>query len=131
MRHPDVLLAAVYAVPDPNSGDQLMAAIQLRGGASFDPAAFEEFLARQPDLGSKWRPKFVRVAAELPASHTNKIKKAQLRDQAWLPAATGPGDPVWWRPGRGTAYAAFGAGDEQQLRKEFEDAGRRAAYPRG
>jgi fatty-acyl-CoA synthase len=131
VRHPDVLLAAVYAVPDPNSGDQLMAAIQLRGGASFDPGAFEEFLDRQPDLGSKWRPKFVRVAAELPASHTNKIKKAQLRDEAWLPAATGPGDPVWWRPGRGTAYAAFGAGDEQQLRKEFEEAGRRAAYPRG
>ncbi len=59
LRHPDILLAAVYAVPDPNSGDQLMAAVQLQAGARFDPAGFEVFLDRQADLGSKWRPKFV------------------------------------------------------------------------
>jgi fatty-acyl-CoA synthase len=126
VRHPDVLLAAVYAVPDANSGDQVMAALQLRAGATFDPREFEQFLDQQGDLGSKWRPKFVRVAAELPISHTNKIKKAQLRDEAWLVS-----DPVWWRPGRPTAYVAFGAGDEARLRKEFDEAGRLASYPRG
>ncbi len=126
VRHRDILLAAVYAVPDPNSGDQLMAAIQLRAGVSFDPVGFQEFLDQQSDLGSKWRPKFVRVAAELPASHTNKIKKAQLRDEAWLVP-----DPVWWRPGRQSAYVAFAADDEAQLRKEFGQAGRLASYPRG
>jgi fatty-acyl-CoA synthase len=131
VRHPDILLAAVYAVPDPNSGDQLMAALQLRTGAAFDPRGFEQFLDQQPDLGAKWRPKFVRAAAELPASHTNKIKKAQLRDEAWLPAATGAGDPVWWRPGRQTSYVTFEADDEVQLRKEFQEAGRLASYPRG
>src|SRR6185437_12940602 len=31
-RHPDVVLAAVYAVPDPVVGDQVMAAVQLRPG---------------------------------------------------------------------------------------------------
>ena len=31
-RHPDVALAAVYAVPDPVVGDQVMAAVQLRPG---------------------------------------------------------------------------------------------------
>ena len=31
-RHPDVVLAAVYAVPDPVTGDQVMAALQLREG---------------------------------------------------------------------------------------------------
>ena len=31
-RHPDVVLAAVYAVPDPAVGDQVMAALQLRPG---------------------------------------------------------------------------------------------------
>ncbi len=126
VRHPDILLAAVYAVPDPNSGDQLMAAIQPRAGTSFDLHGFEEFLDQQPDLGAKWRPRFVRVAAELPASHTNKIKKAQLRDEAWLVA-----DPLWWRPGRQTAYLPFEGGDEAQLRKRFEAAGRLAFYPRG
>jgi fatty-acyl-CoA synthase len=103
-----------------------MAAIQLRAGASFDPQAFGEFLDQQPDLGSKWRPRFMRVAAELPASHTNKIKKVQLRDEAWLVA-----DPVWWRPARQRAYVAFAADDEAQLHKEFEQAGRLASYPRG
>ena len=31
-RHPDVVLASVYAVPDPVVGDQVMAAVQLRPG---------------------------------------------------------------------------------------------------
>ena len=32
LRHPDVAEAAVYAVPDPSVGDQVMAALVLRGG---------------------------------------------------------------------------------------------------
>ena len=126
LRHPDILLAAVCAVPDPNTGDQLMAALQLRAGTPFDPAGFEAFLDQQPDLGTKWRPKFVRVAAALPASHTNKIKKAQLRDEAWLTP-----DPIWWRPGRGNAYVPFEDADREHLRHEFEQAGRISAYPLG
>ena len=31
-RHPDIVLASVYAVPDPVVGDQVMAAVQLRPG---------------------------------------------------------------------------------------------------
>ena len=37
-RHPDVVLAVVYAVPDPVVGDQVMAAVQLRPGTGpLDP----------------------------------------------------------------------------------------------
>ncbi len=32
-RHPDVAAVAVYAVPDPRSGDAVMAAVELRPGA--------------------------------------------------------------------------------------------------
>ena len=47
-RHPDVVLAAVYAVPDPVVGDQVMAAVQLRpGSTSLDAAEFAAFLAAQ------------------------------------------------------------------------------------
>src|SRR5207302_969481 len=60
-RHPDVILAAVYAVPDPVVGDRVMAAIELRPGAGLDPEAFASFLEAQPDLGTKWAPAFVRV----------------------------------------------------------------------
>ncbi len=64
-RHPDVVLAAVYAVPDPVTGDQVMAALQLRESAEFDPEAFAMFLADQPDLGTKWAPRYVRICEEL------------------------------------------------------------------
>ena len=38
-RHPDVMVASVYGVPDADSGDQVMAALVLHDGAAFDPAA--------------------------------------------------------------------------------------------
>ena len=43
-RHPDVVLAAVYAVPSPDVGDEVMAAIHLHDGTTFDPDGFVEFL---------------------------------------------------------------------------------------
>ena len=65
-RHPDVVLAAVYAVPDEEVGDQVMAALQLQPGATFDPSDFDEFLNEQPDLGTKWTPRYVRITDALP-----------------------------------------------------------------
>lgn len=96
-RHPDVVLAAVYAVPDPTVGDQVMAALQLRPGAAFDPTGFALFLTAQPDLGTKWAPRYVRVSEALPTTATAKILVRQLRNQGlecddavWQVA---PGDP--------------------------------------
>jgi fatty-acyl-CoA synthase len=94
-RHPDVVLAVVYAVPDPVVGDQVMAAVQLRPGATFEPDAFARFLGEQPDLGTKWAPRFVRVCEELPVTATTKVLVRVLRLERWNSA-----DPVWWRPGR-------------------------------
>jgi len=52
---------AVYAVPDEHVGDQVMAAVAMAPGRCFDPAAFAAFLAAQPDLGTKWAPRYVRI----------------------------------------------------------------------
>ena len=103
-RHPDVVLAAVYAVPDPVVGDQVMAALQLRPGAAFDPVEFAPFLAAQPDMGTKWVPRFVRVCDALPITATSKVLVRTLRAERWNCA-----DPVWWRPGpaRSTARDAL------------------------
>ena len=60
-RYPGVVLAAVYAVPDEEVGDQVMAALQLAHPERFDPADFDAFLARQSDLGTKWSPRYVRT----------------------------------------------------------------------
>ncbi|MEU6080649.1 AMP-binding protein [Streptomyces sp. NPDC047108] len=93
-RYTPVVSAAVYAVPDPVAGDQVMAALVLRDGpGSFDPADFAAFLAAQPDLGTKMAPRFVRLPAAMPVTATNKIHRAGLRREGFQCA-----DPVWWSP---------------------------------
>jgi fatty-acyl-CoA synthase len=111
-RHPDVVLAAVYAVPDVNVGDQVMAALELQPGAVFDPDGFARFLESQPDLGTKWAPRYVRVCPALPTTATSKVLTRVLRADRWDCA-----DPVWWRPdGRGdTAYRPLEGPDVADL----------------
>jgi fatty-acyl-CoA synthase len=101
LRHPDVSRVAVYAVPDEQVGDQMMAALVLRDGSAMDPGAFTAFLEEQPDLGTKMWPRYVRLAAELPATATNKILKRELVRQG-LDVVD---DPLWERAPRGTSYS--------------------------
>ncbi|MGW6906460.1 AMP-binding protein [Streptomyces sp. NPDC054940] len=86
---------AVYAVPDPVTGDQVMATI----AGEFDAMGFAGFLAAQPDLGTKMAPRFVRVVERMPVTATNKIHRAGLRREGLRCA-----DPVWWRPAGERAY---------------------------
>jgi fatty-acyl-CoA synthase len=69
---------AVYAVPDPAVGDQVMAALVLASGAEFDTDKFRAFLAEQTDLGPKQWPSYVRVSTSLPRTATYKVLKRQL-----------------------------------------------------
>ncbi|AZP18075.1 acyl-CoA synthetase [Streptomyces aquilus] len=80
---------AVYAVPDPVTGDQVMAAL----AGSFEASGFTAFLSAQPDLGTKMAPRFVRVVDRMPVTATNKIHRALLRREG-----VHCEDPVWWRP---------------------------------
>ncbi|MGV9803406.1 fatty-acid--CoA ligase FadD1 [Mycobacterium sp. NPDC003449] len=91
-RHPAVNRVAVYAVPDPRVGDQVMAAIVVQDRAGLTPAAFEEFLAGQPDLSPKAWPRHVWIAEDLPATATNKILKREL-----IALGTEPGGRHLWR----------------------------------
>ena len=102
MRHPHVLLAAVYGVPDPRVGDRVMAALQLAPGASFDPDEFAAFLGTQRDLGPKWVPSYLRIVETFPMTETNKVLKRELVRQRFDTT-----DPIWWRPGREVAYVPF------------------------
>jgi fatty-acyl-CoA synthase len=97
VRHPSIAEAAVYAVPDPSSGDQLVAALVLVG--PLDPAELEAFLANQRDLGPKQWPRHVRILDSLPRTATNMVLKRELK-------ADGVGDGlVWERAERGTSYS--------------------------
>ncbi len=104
LRHPAVLEAAVYAVPDASVGDQVMATLVVRGPV--EPDDFEAFLAAQPDLSSKAWPRYVRLVGTLPRTATNKVLKREL-------AAQGPvaGDgTLWIREPRGRSYAEAPSG---------------------
>ncbi|MFE6818503.1 AMP-binding protein [Streptomyces sp. NPDC057677] len=110
---------AVYAIPDPVAGDQVMAALALREGAVFDPAEFAGFLAAQRDLGTKMPPRFVRVMPELPLTATNKIHRVALRRESFLCE-----DPVWWRPTPGAPYEPLTPAATAALRGEYARQGR-------
>jgi fatty-acyl-CoA synthase len=122
-RHPDVVMTAVYAVPDPRTGDQVMAAIELAERADFDPAALAAFLSDQPDLGTKWAPTFVRIVERMPLTATNKVDKAPLRRDAW-----NTDDPVFVRDG--ASYRRFEAADRDAHVAAFAAHSRSDLLPR-
>jgi fatty-acyl-CoA synthase len=126
-RHPDVQLAAVYGVPDPDSGDQVMAALVLREGADFDGSAFAVWLDGQPDLGPKWKPRFVRVCETLPTTPTNKILNRTLVHEKFRSDRVG-GDPIYVRERGASSFRLFQAADETTLRAAFESSRRLTAW---
>lgn len=77
LRHPAVSQAAVYALPDPQSGDQLAAALVLTDQVTTED--FATFLEQQPDLSPKAWPSIVRLMDELPRTATNKVLKRELQ----------------------------------------------------
>jgi fatty-acyl-CoA synthase len=101
LRHGSINRVAVYAVPDGHVGDQVMAAVVLNDGHTLDPDAFEAFLDEQPDLSPKARPRYVRIATDLPSTATHKVLKRQLITQG---TAVEEDEILWARDPRGTAY---------------------------
>lgn len=122
-RHPGVAAVAVFGVPDPQSGDQVMAVLEMRAGAAFGPEEFAAFVVSQPDLGTKWFPRFVRVVDDLPVTGAGKLDKKPLRATAWLEGE------VWWQPARGEDYRRFTAADAAALHDEFVHHGRETFLP--
>jgi steroid-22-oyl-CoA synthetase len=119
VRHPDVLGAVVYAVPDPQSHDLVMAALELRAGAAFDPITFAEFLIDQHDLGTKAAPRIIRIIDAVPVTATMKTVRRDLRRERWRTS-----DAVWWRPERDAAYRPMTADDIAEFEKRFAQHGR-------
>jgi fatty-acyl-CoA synthase len=91
-----------------------MVALQVEDPSAFDPGAFDEFLRNQGDLGTKWSPRYVRVATEWPLTETSKIIKRQLRAQRWQCS-----DPVYFRPKKGEPLRRMTPDDVESIRAEF------------
>jgi fatty-acyl-CoA synthase len=124
-RHPSVVAAGVFAVPDPRSGDQVMAALELPDGVAFDDLDLPAFLAGQEDLGTKGTPRFVRVSSALPTTGSGKLRKKEMQADGWRTA-----DPVYRWAGRGEpVYTLLTEQDKVALREEFAAAGRLRFLP--
>jgi crotonobetaine/carnitine-CoA ligase len=102
-RHPDVLLAAVVAVPGREGDeDDVVAFVQMVEGQPFDEAALSRHCA---DVMPRYmRPRRIIALDEFPRTATNKIEKYKLRalvtdgaprpgDAAGAAARTGRGAP--------------------------------------
>ncbi|WKN47018.1 AMP-binding protein [Nocardioides sp. Arc9.136] len=74
-RFPAFSSVAVLAVPDEAVGDAVLAVAELAPGVSFDAEDFAGFLAAQPDLGTTWVPRYLRLVDELPRTATSKVVK--------------------------------------------------------
>ena len=121
-RYPPAVMVAVYPVPDARTGDQVMVAIELVPGSSFDPVGFFGFLSGQPDLGTKCMPRFVRIVPEMPLTASNKVVKQALRRERWETS-----DPVFWQRDRSGPYERLTAAQVDELRGQFTEHGRAAA----
>jgi fatty-acyl-CoA synthase len=119
-RWSDAAAVAVYGVPDPVAGDQVMATLALTEGADFDPLTFAEFLLTQPDLGTKMAPRFVRLVARMPVTATNKVRRGELRREGFH------AEDIWWRPAGEPSYRPLTPEDRATLTATFQTQGREA-----
>jgi fatty-acyl-CoA synthase len=79
--HPDVLDAQVIGVPDAHYGEELMAWVRLRPGATpLTTAALREFCAGK--LSHYKIPRYVHMVDEFPMTVTGKVRKVEMRERA-------------------------------------------------
>jgi acyl-CoA synthetase (AMP-forming)/AMP-acid ligase II/acyl carrier protein len=84
--HPDVVDAAVFAVPHGRLGSDVAAAVVLRQGAKVDVQELRDF-AREHLAGFKV-PGIIRIATEIPKGAGGKIKRGELQAAFSSPAAS-------------------------------------------
>ena len=86
LTHPEVMMAAVVGTPHEHFGEEIMACLVLKPGAS---ASADEIQAwGKEQLGSHKYPRTVRLFEALPMTATGKILKREIRDQLLNEAET-------------------------------------------
>lgn len=76
--HPDILEAAVVGRPDDRLGEEVVAYVALRPGASYDVAELTAFTKER--LAAYKYPRAIHVVSEMPKGATGKILKRELRE---------------------------------------------------
>jgi fatty-acyl-CoA synthase len=78
--HPDVSDVQVIGVPDAKYGEELMAWVKVREGATLTEDAIKEFC--QGKIAHYKVPRYIKFTDEFPMTVTGKIQKFKMRDQA-------------------------------------------------
>jgi fatty-acyl-CoA synthase len=79
--HPDILDAQVIGVPDAKYGEELMAWIRLRPGATpVTPESLREFCTGK--LAHYKIPRYVHITGEFPMTVTGKVRKVEMREKS-------------------------------------------------
>jgi crotonobetaine/carnitine-CoA ligase len=81
--HPAVLDAAAYGVPSELTEDDVMVAVVVRPGATFEPGDLAAFCANR--IARHMVPRYVDVVHELPRTPTEKVRKDALRERGLTP----------------------------------------------
>jgi fatty-acyl-CoA synthase len=78
--HPDIADVQVIGVPDERYGEELMAWVIPRGGASMDAEAVRRFCAGR--IAHYKVPRYVKLVDSFPMTITGKVQKFKMREQA-------------------------------------------------
>jgi fatty-acyl-CoA synthase len=78
--HPDVSDVQVIGVPDVKYGEELMAWVKIREGASLTEDALKEFCRGK--IAHYKVPRYIKFTDEFPMTVTGKIQKFKMREQA-------------------------------------------------
>jgi fatty-acyl-CoA synthase len=78
--HPDVSDVQVIGVPDVKYGEELMAWVKVREGATLTEDALKEYCKGK--IAHYKVPRYVKFVGEFPMTVTGKIQKFKMRDQA-------------------------------------------------
>ncbi len=96
--HPDIVDAQVIGVPDEKYGEELMAWVRLKEGASLTAEQLREFATGK--LAHYKIPRYVHVVDEFPMTVTGKIRKVQMREESVTLLGLGDGRPLPGTPER-------------------------------
>lgn len=86
--HPAVAQAVAFAIPDPQLGEEVGAAVVLREGRSATPGELREFVSTR--LADFKVPRRIVIVPEIPKGPTGKVQRIGLAEKLGLPGGERP-----------------------------------------
>jgi amino acid adenylation domain-containing protein len=112
--HPAVLEAAAVGIPDRHLGEDLVAFVVLRAGATTDQQELLSYCEKR--LGHFKTPTWIRLSKDLPKGPSGKVQRLKLVEEALAPAAAAI---AWPRKENGTANGNGHRGTHQNWQERL------------